>query len=90
MSPAAKPAPATPPNDQPACSDDMIGRPSSRSTLTPWVFIETSIVALEAPSTKARAPTSSGGGASTMRLTASASAMPPIQRHALRADATTA
>ena len=78
-SPAAKPAPVMPPNDQPACSDDMIGLRSSRSTSTPWLFIETSIVALEAPNRNSPATTSSGSGASTIRLTASASAMPPIR-----------
>ena len=57
----------------------MIGRRSARSTLTPWLFIETSIVALDAPSTNSPAATSSGRGASTTRLTASASAMPPTR-----------
>ena len=68
-----------PPNDQPACSDDMIGLPRSRSTPTPWLFIETSIVALDAPNRNSPATTNSGCGASTIRLTASASAMPPIR-----------
>ena len=77
--PAAKPAPNTPPSDQPACSEDMIGRPRSRSTLTPCAFIETSIVAFEAPSTNSASGTSSGFGARITRLTASTSARPPSQ-----------
>ena len=78
-SPAAKPAAIMPPNDQPACSDDMIGLPRSRSTPTPWLFIETSIVALDAPNRNSPATTNSGRGASTIRLTASASATPPMR-----------
>ena len=76
---AAKPAPAMPPNAQPACSEDMIGLPRSFSTLTPWLFIATSCVAEDAPSTNSPSATSSGCGASTGRLTASEMAMPPTQ-----------
>ena len=77
-------APAIPPRAQPACSEDMIGRSTSRSTPTPWLFIETSIVALAAPRTNRPAATSAGCGASTARLTASAVAMPPT--HVIRAE----
>ena len=85
-SPAAKPAPITPPNDQPACSEDMIGRPRSRSTLTPCAFIETSIVAFDAPSTNsAERHEQRMRRERSTRLTASASARPPSQRHPHRA-----
>ena len=40
---AASPAPNMPPNAQPACSEDMIGRPRRCSTATPWAFMETSM-----------------------------------------------
>ena len=76
---AANAAPAIPPNAQPACSEDMIGRPRFFSTPTPWLFIDTSIVALEAPSTNRPSTSTSGFGSSTARLTASVVAMPPIQ-----------
>ena len=47
---AATPAaPAKPPKLQPACSEDMIGRPSRPSIAEPWAFIETSIDAPAAP-----------------------------------------
>ena len=76
---AANPAPAMPPNAQPACREDMIGRPRSFSTFTPWLFIATSWVALAPPSTASPSATSSGCGASTGRLTASTHAIPPTQ-----------
>ena len=57
-----------PPNAQPACSEDMIGLPRSFSTFTPWLFIATSCVAEEAPSTNSPSATSSGCGASTGRI----------------------
>ena len=47
---AAGAAPAKPPKLQPACSEDMIGRPSVRSTATPCAFIATSSEPLPAPS----------------------------------------
>src|SRR5215213_979498 len=74
---AANAAPVIAPNDQPACSDDMIGRPRRCSTPTPWLFIATSIVALVPPMTNRPAAASSGWGASTARFTASAHATPP-------------
>ncbi len=50
---------------QPPCSEDMIGRPRSRSTAMPWAFIETSIAPLTAPKPNRIAPSATGVGASS-------------------------
>ena len=60
---ATPPDPARPPKLQPACSDDMIGLPSVRSTATPWAFIATSIEPFAAPNTTSASPSSTGDGA---------------------------
>ena len=44
-------APRSPPTDQPAWSDEVIGRPRDRSRATPCAFIETSIAPFIAPNT---------------------------------------
>ncbi len=55
--------PARPPKLQPACSEDMIGLPSERSTATPWAFMATSIDPLAAPNNTRPAASSTGDGA---------------------------
>ena len=52
-------APAKPPNENAACSDDRIGRRMRRSIATPWAFIARSIVELHSPT--ANSPRASAG-----------------------------
>jgi hypothetical protein len=60
---AASPADTKPPTLQPPCSEDITGRPRSRSTATPCAFIETSMAPLAAPKTNRIGPSARALGA---------------------------
>ena len=57
----------------------MIGRCRTRSTATPWAFIETSIAPLDAPSTISASGSSHGSGASRGSGSTSAQTTPVIR-----------
>src|SRR5829696_902755 len=79
VAPATQAAPAKPPKLQPACSEDMIGRPSRPSMAEPWAFIDTSIAAPAAPKTSSASGRRYGSGASSGSGTARQQSVPPTR-----------
>ena len=70
-------APAAPPRAQPACSEDMMGRPPAVSMCTPWLFMATSIAALAPPSTTSAAAVQQRVQRQHGPVTATTQATPP-------------
>ena len=74
---APRPAPANPPKENAACSDDRIGRRMRRSIATPWAFIAMSRSPLAMPTSSSESASVGSVGATAGRITARASPATP-------------